>query len=330
MSDVSRRPRPRHAFFGVVFAIAAALALSVSPAAAKSRINHAAFLQCSSWQVAGASTFGALNRIAPAATTARSSGNLNREPADRAGIAGDTEFTNGGNDPQFAGPVPIPVYFHVITDGRTGNLSKSTVNDQIDVMNLGFSGFYGGTDTAFRFKLAGLDYTDNAAWFAQNTFADEVAMKSALKKGGSTDLNVYSTSGGGFLGWAYYPSIVKYQQFQVLDGIVFHYGSVPGGFIDRFNLGFTLVHEAGHWLGLAHTFEQGCQGHGDYVDDTPFQASPTSGCPIGRDSCPEPGLDPIHNFMDYSDDPCYTQFTAGQSDRTHEQYIHWRVQHGYK
>jgi hypothetical protein len=47
--------------------------------------------------------------------------------------------------------------------------------------------------------LKGLDYTDNAAWFAQETFADEVAMKSALKKGGSTSLNVYSTSGGGFL-----------------------------------------------------------------------------------------------------------------------------------
>ena len=52
---------------------------------------------------------------------------------------------------------------------------------------------------------------------------------------------------------------------------------------------------------------------------------PTSGCPFGKDTCPEPGLDPIHNFMDYSIDPCYTEFTTGQSGRMQRQYPHWRV-----
>jgi Pregnancy-associated plasma protein-A len=221
------------------------------------------------------------------------------------------------------------VYFHVITDGSTGRLSRSTVRDQIDVMNLSFGGFYGGVDTGFRFMLAGLDYTDNAEWFAQETFAAEVAMKSALKQGDATALNIYSTSGGGFLGWAYYPKIVTSNQYQVLDGVVIHYGSVPGGPIEGFNLGYTATHEAGHWLGLAHTFEQGCQGHGDYVDDTPAEATPTSGCPIGKDTCTAPGADPIHNYMDYSDDPCYNQFTAGQETRMQEQFLHWRVEHGY-
>jgi hypothetical protein len=33
--------------------------------------------------------------------------------------------------------------------------------------------------------------------------------------------------------------------------------------------------------------------------------------------------------MDYSDDPCYNQFTAGQETRMQEQFLHWRVEHGY-
>jgi Pregnancy-associated plasma protein-A len=119
------------------------------------------------------------------------------------------------------------------------------------------------------------------------------------------------------------------QPYEVLDGVVIHYGSVPGGPIEGFNLGFTATHEAGHWLGLPHTFEQGCQGHGDYADDTPAEATPTSGCPIGKDTCTAPGTDPIHNYMDYSDDPFYNQFTAGQETRMQEQFLHWRVGHGY-
>ena len=54
-----------------------------------------------------------------------------------------------------------------------------------------------------------------------------------------------------------------------------------------------------------HTFQGGCTTINDEVNDTPAQSTPTSGCPAARDSCPMPGTDPIHNYMDYSLDSCY-------------------------
>jgi hypothetical protein len=71
---------------------------------------------------------------------------------------------------------------------------------------------------------------------------------------------------------------------------------------------------------LLHTFQGGCDTGtcgqtGDQVCDTPAEATPTSGCPTGKDTCPATGLDPIHNYMDYSTDICYTNFTTGQDQR---------------
>jgi hypothetical protein len=64
------------------------------------------------------------------------------------------------------------------------------------------------------------------------------------------------------------------------------------------------------------------------VADTNAQASSTSGCPTGRDSCQIDGpgrLDPIENFMDYSIDSCMYAFTLGQSVRMDEKHSLYRL-----
>jgi hypothetical protein len=216
----------------------------------------------------------------------------------------------------------VPVYFHVIQSTTGGGaVSDQRIATHIAVL----SSAYG--NTGWSFTLAGTDRTVNNAWYGAgpNTSA-EAQMKAALRQGSADDLNIYSNNmGGGLLGWATFPS--SFAGSPSNDGVVVLYSSLPGGSAAPYNEGDTATHEVGHWMGLYHTFQGGCSTRGDYVGDTSAERSPAYGCPSGRDSCSGkkfPGLDPIENFMDYTDDACMFLFTAGQDTRMDDQFSAYR------
>ncbi|MCU1538862.1 MAG: hypothetical protein JWP82_3213 [Humibacillus sp.] len=216
------------------------------------------------------------------------------------------------------GSVHIPTVFHVISDHSLSATEKARwqrlIGAQMTVLNDSYAGrtAAAAADSPFRFSLTSIDYTVNAQWYAVTPGKTERDMKKALHRGDSETLNVYSANiGDGLLGWAYFPKGYNNGR-DYIDGVVMLDESMPGGTAGKYALGDTLTHEVGHWLMLEHTFAGACSARGDYVADTPREAVPQFNCPTGADTCSAPGLDPIHNFMDYTQDSCMNMFTPGQ------------------
>ena len=226
----------------------------------------------------------------------------------------------------------ITVNFHVIYSNNTAgsNVSDAALDAQILVLNRNYAGrdyngniVAGAANTGYTFVRGSTDRTlasgNKKNWFTMTPGSSaENNAKNALAVNWTGSLNFYTCKPGqNLLGWATFPSDLSVNGKR--DGVVIHYASLPGGTLAPYNLGGTATHEVGHWVGLYHTFQGGCGGDcattGDLVCDTPAQSTATSGCPTGKNTCAAAGDDPIHNYMDYSTDICYNNFTAGQDAR---------------
>jgi hypothetical protein len=214
----------------------------------------------------------------------------------------------------------VDVYVHVLYNpaNNKGNIPQSMVDDQIDTMNTEYA------STGWSFNLVSTDYTGKKNWFLMTPGSTaEANAKAALRQGSADDLNLYTANpSGGLLGWSTFPW--DYSSDPSDDGVVVLYDSLPGGGAAPYDLGMTAVHESGHWMGLYHTFQGGCAGNGDFVSDTPKERSANFGCPV-KDSCTaDPGNDPVHDYMDYTDDSCMNEFTSGQITRMDTEFGTYR------
>jgi hypothetical protein len=220
----------------------------------------------------------------------------------------------------------IDTYVHVVAadDGTDmGDASKNAVEKQLAALNAAYLTNSAAAGIKWVFKVVSVTRTKGPDMCDQQ---NEAILKAKLRKGDKNALNLYITdlSACGLLGYSSWPWDLK-KKGLIMDGVVIHYDTLPGGQYRPYNMGRTGIHEIGHWLGLYHTFQNGCNGNGDAVADTPYTASPSEGCPVHRDTCPQPGEDPVRNFMDYSDDSCMRAFSVGQHQRVEQVWKQYRL-----
>jgi hypothetical protein len=263
---------------------------------------------------------------------------------DLRGSGADCNFTRTRVEAQYEpdqGMLRIPVVVHVIqrTNG-TGFIPEARVRSQIDILNEDFLALAGtnggnGDDAQIEFFLAtedpsgaptsGITYSTNNTWFN-----DGGSYWNSLAWDTNRYLNIYTNSASGALG--YVPDLPQANGLvgSNSDRVVVLYSTFGRDApFAPFDLGRTGTHEVGHYLGLYHTFNGGCQStsscstNGDRICDTNPESSPTFGCPGSRNSCGLPA--PFDNYMDYSDDRCMDRFTPDQINRMRCTLENWRT-----
>ncbi|EFY97549.1 peptidase M43 family protein [Metarhizium robertsii] len=237
--------------------------------------------------------------------------------------------------------INIDTYLHVVmshqdnqtlandSTNKTKHAQDTMLNNQMDVLNKAFE------ESKFHFNLKKIRRVNNETWAWNN---HSLAMRRQLRQGDQKTLNVYILEGLRDLVFGKGSVSILQGQASTPD----HWGrsgleadyvniivDVIAGASNRISEGggITLVHEVGHWLGLLHPHEYGCDG-GDFIDDTPAMARPVFNCTRGLDSCPGPkykGEDPIHNYMTYGPDSCRNEFTKDQRKRMRDLWGTFRL-----
>ena len=250
----------------------------------------------------------------------------------------------------------IPVFFHIFNTHVGEDISDAQILDALANLNAAFAaaGVYQanyGVDTKIRFCLAKRDeegkptngirrYTSPLANVNGNADIATIGINYHIKTKEYLNISIVNEICGDRCigGLAYLPAV----HGNPYEGV----WVIKNDFYRTVNPNSTLVHEAGHYLGLRHTFREGCKNSncledGDYVCDTP----PTGGLGTGVYSCADGSIrintchtdtidssinnpyrpislgglgdqpDMIHNFMSYGFYRCVQHFTEGQAQR---------------
>jgi PKD repeat protein len=234
----------------------------------------------------------------------------------------------------------IQVVFHVIRSSTgEGNVSDQRLLAQIEVLNEDFGAEAGtlgepGTDARVRFVLAERDPDGDATtgikrYMNDDWFVHDDSFPAQIGWDQDRYLNIYTAELDNMLGYAYYPQTSAGQTW---DGVYLDHEfvgrNVPGA--EPYELGRTATHEVGHYLGLKHTFDGACGAagapytSGDLIADTVAEKTEHYVCVESESECPGGGLDPIHNYMNYTDDACMNQFTPEQANRMRCAVLNYR------